>query len=56
MNGDPKCRDVEPATREILPKHWAACHHTPNFEQSPVTIPQLDHRREVTPIATEEVV
>ena len=42
-----------PATKEILPKHWAACHHTRNFEQAPVTIPQLSHRRTVVATATE---
>jgi oligopeptide/dipeptide ABC transporter ATP-binding protein len=52
MNDDPKCRDVEPATREILSKHWAACHHTPNFENAPITIPMLDHRREIAPVTT----
>ena len=45
MQGDPKCRDVEPALREVSRGHWAACHHVPNFEQSPITIPTLTSKR-----------
>jgi len=54
MQGDPKCKDIEPATREVQSQHWAACHHVPNFEQSPITIPHLVHRRSVVAKATEE--
>jgi len=46
MNGDPVCATVEPALREVSPGHWAACHHVEGFAQSPVTLPQLDHKRE----------
>jgi len=54
MNGDPICATVEPLLREIAPGHWASCHHVENFANSPVTLPQLQHKREdMVPLATE---
>ena len=44
-----KCATDEPALREVQPRHWAACHLIENFDRSPVTIPRLEHRREVVP-------
>jgi peptide/nickel transport system ATP-binding protein/oligopeptide transport system ATP-binding protein len=44
-----KCATDEPALREVQPRHWAACHLIENFDRSPLTIPQLNHRREVVP-------
>jgi oligopeptide/dipeptide ABC transporter ATP-binding protein len=46
MQGDPKCQAVEPDLREVRPQHWARCHHVTGFEQSPITRPMLDYRRE----------
>jgi peptide/nickel transport system ATP-binding protein len=43
------CAGVEPTLREVQPKHWAACHLVDGFAQSPVTKPDLTHKREVTP-------
>ncbi|HEX8340609.1 MAG TPA: ABC transporter ATP-binding protein [Tepidisphaeraceae bacterium] len=45
MQGDPTCATVEPALREVFPGQWAACHHAPNFQESPVTVPQLADKR-----------
>jgi oligopeptide/dipeptide ABC transporter ATP-binding protein len=55
MNGDPMCVNVEPELREVKPSHWARCHHIENFAQSPITKPVLDHKRQVTAQAVEEV-
>jgi oligopeptide/dipeptide ABC transporter ATP-binding protein len=41
------CQQDEPALREVLPKHWAACHFAENFAASPRTVPRLEHRRAV---------
>ena len=46
MQGDPKCRQMEPELREVLPGHWARFHHVPGFEHSPVTRPVLDYQRQ----------
>ena len=43
------CKDNEPLLREVLPKHWAACHFAENFANAPQSPPQLDHHREVAP-------
>ena len=48
-----KCATDEPALREVAPGHWAACHVTANYAQSPDTTPTLDHRREVVPVTIE---
>ncbi|MBC7782350.1 MAG: ABC transporter ATP-binding protein, partial [Burkholderiales bacterium] len=55
MQGDTKCRDVEPDLREVLPGHWAACHHVPGYEQSPLTMPTIEGRRPVHVETTREV-
>jgi peptide/nickel transport system ATP-binding protein/oligopeptide transport system ATP-binding protein len=44
-----KCATDEPALREVQSRHWAACHLIENFDRSPVTLPSLNHRREVVP-------
>ena len=44
-----KCATDEPALREVMPRHWAACHLVENFDRSPLTTPSLAHRREVVP-------
>jgi len=43
------CVQEEPLLREVLPKHWAACHFAENFATAPQTSPQLEHQREVVP-------
>ncbi len=44
----------EPLLREVTPGHWASCHHAEHFAESPVTVPQLQHKREdYIPLATE---
>ncbi len=54
LNGDPLCSTVEPLLREVSPGHWASCHHAEHFAESPVTVPQLQHKREdYIPLATE---
>ena len=45
--------EVEPALREVKPGHWAACHVIENFDAAPVTVSQLNHRREVVPALVE---
>ncbi len=42
------CTENEPQLREVHQEHWAACHFADNFPAAPVTIPQSNHRREVT--------
>ncbi|MGE5607634.1 MAG: ABC transporter ATP-binding protein [Bacillota bacterium] len=54
MQGDPTCQNVEPMLREVKGSHWAACHHVEGFASAPVTLPVLDHRREVAPLVVEE--
>jgi hypothetical protein len=48
-----KCATDEPALREVQRQHWAACHLIDGFEQSPITEPRLEHRREVVPVAID---
>jgi oligopeptide/dipeptide ABC transporter ATP-binding protein len=43
------CQQDEPGLREVLSKHWTACHFAENFAKSPQTVPQLEHHREVVP-------
>jgi len=43
------CVNEEPSLRAVQGAHWAACHFTENYPQSPATTPTLDHRREVIP-------
>ncbi len=47
MQGDQKCATVEPELREVSALHWGRCHHIPNYERSPVTLPVLNSRRSV---------
>ena len=42
-------RDLDPALREVLPNHWAACHHVPDFQSKPVTEPILNAKRTTSP-------
>ncbi len=51
MNGDKTCVDIEPALREVKPRHWAACHHAPGFAQAPITQVGLPSKRQVVPEA-----
>jgi oligopeptide/dipeptide ABC transporter ATP-binding protein len=50
------CVNNEPALKEIQPRHWGACHFVDNYDKAPVTLPVLDHRRQVTAnvVATEQ--
>jgi len=47
------CVQDEPMLREVLPKHWAACHFAENFAAAQQTSPQLEHQREVVPEVVE---
>ena len=38
-NATDKCRQSEPALREVQPKHWAACWHGEGYEAAPETDP-----------------
>ena len=42
------CVHQEPELREVQTKHWAACHFAEGYARAPVTLAQLEHRREVT--------
>jgi oligopeptide/dipeptide ABC transporter ATP-binding protein len=42
------CVTNEPALKEVHPRHWGACHFVDNYDKAPVTLPVLDHRRQVT--------
>ena len=53
LKDDARRTSGEPALREVRPGHWARCHYAENFENAPVTIPRLDHRREVVPVSVE---
>jgi peptide/nickel transport system ATP-binding protein len=50
-----RCHDEEPLLREIQTQHWAACHQIAGYDQSPLTEPRLEHKREVVPQVSEEV-
>jgi len=41
------CKTMEPVLKEVRPKQWASCHFVENYASAPVTVPKLDHRREV---------
>ena len=47
------CATMEPDLREVRPAHWGACHLIEKFERSKVSLPVLDHRREVTASVVE---
>jgi oligopeptide/dipeptide ABC transporter ATP-binding protein len=49
-----RCVTEEPELREVEPAHWARCHQLPQYERATVTMPKLNHRREVTPEVVEE--
>ncbi len=49
-----RCVKEEPELREVEPAHWARCHQLPQYDRAPVTIPKLEHRREVNSQAVEE--
>ncbi len=42
-----RCVKDEPALREVSGAHWASCHFAEGYDEAPMTIPQLNHRREV---------
>ncbi len=41
------CAFHEPELKEVKPQQWAACHLVDTYSQAPLTIPKLEHRREV---------
>ena len=41
------CTSIEPELREIHPSHWASCHFAENYSHSKMTLPVLNHRRQV---------
>jgi oligopeptide/dipeptide ABC transporter ATP-binding protein len=41
------CKMMEPGLKEVRSAHWGACHLVDGYEKAPLTIPTLDHRREV---------
>jgi oligopeptide/dipeptide ABC transporter ATP-binding protein len=43
------CQQNEPVLREVLPRHWAACHFAEKYATSQQTVPQLEHHRDVAP-------
>jgi oligopeptide/dipeptide ABC transporter ATP-binding protein len=47
------CKTTEPVLKEVQPAHWSACHLIDSYPEAPVTIPKLDHRREVVAKAIE---
>ena len=54
-----KCTTAEPGLGEVLPKHWGACHFIEGHAQAPLSLPTLNHRREVNPddnVAAPEVI
>jgi oligopeptide/dipeptide ABC transporter ATP-binding protein len=55
MQGDPVCATVEPLAKEVQPKHWAACHHVPEYPTAPLTLPRLPGKRTVVTQAVQEV-
>jgi oligopeptide transport system ATP-binding protein len=44
----------DPLLRETQPKHWAACHFTENYDKASVTLPVIDHQRQVRRETVEE--
>jgi hypothetical protein len=56
-----RCTIDEPEAREVLPKHWAACHQVEGYDKAPATRPNIEHKRtamaeEPTDAAIVEVV
>ncbi len=50
MQGDKICSETDPTLREVLPNHWAACHHVEGFQSKPATRPILDAKRTSNPV------
>lgn len=48
-----RCVNDEPNLREIVARHWAACHQLPAYDEADNTRPHLDHKREVLTTTTE---
>jgi oligopeptide/dipeptide ABC transporter ATP-binding protein len=48
-----RCAMDEPELREVSARHWAACHQLPSYDQAPLTVPQLQHAREVVPAVVD---
>ena len=46
MNDDAKCAGEDPPLLEVADGHWAACWHTPGYEQGRDTLPNVPYRRE----------
>jgi len=42
-----RCTTAEPGLGEVLPTHWAACHFIEGHAKATLSLPELDHRREV---------
>jgi oligopeptide/dipeptide ABC transporter ATP-binding protein len=47
------CQTTEPVLKEVRPAQWASCHLVDGYAQAPLTVPTLDHRREVVPETIE---
>jgi oligopeptide/dipeptide ABC transporter ATP-binding protein len=43
------CVENEPALHEVDAKHWSACHKVEGYDTGAVSIPNLNHKRLVTP-------
>jgi oligopeptide/dipeptide ABC transporter ATP-binding protein len=52
MKGDELCAKTEPALREVLPRHWASCHHIEGFAGKPISIPASDAKRPESTVAS----
>ena len=50
-----RCKEEEPNLRLVQLNHGAACHQIPAYDASKPMTPRSEHRREVTPVAVEEV-
>ena len=44
-----RCQAEEPQPRELMPKHWAACHQIAGYDGAPATVPRLSDKRQVVP-------
>ena len=50
-----RCKEEEPNLRMVQLNHGAACHQIPGYDSSKPMTPRSEHRREITPVAVEEV-
>jgi oligopeptide/dipeptide ABC transporter ATP-binding protein len=41
------CASAEPELRQVAPGHWARCHFANGYTAGQISIPRLEHRREV---------